>query len=85
MCITPTTRHTGTGGYGGPSPAPARLSYVRPNRRAYAAAVRILKRARDAAKAADDLESFSQHIATLRVQQRRRPTMIAMLDKAGLR
>ena len=61
------------------------MSYVRPNRRAYAAAVRILKRARDAAKAADDLESFSQHIATLRVQQRRRPTMIAMLDKAGLR
>ena len=55
------------------------------DRRAYAAAVRILKRARDAAKAADDLESFSQHIATLREQQRRRPTMIAMLDKAGLR
>ena len=55
------------------------------DRRAYAAAVRILKRARDAAKAADDLESFSQHIATLCEQQRRRPTMIAMLDKAGLR
>lgn len=55
------------------------------DRRAYAAAVRILKRARDAAKAADDLESFRQYIATLREQQRRRPTMIAMLDKAGLR
>ena len=55
------------------------------DRRAYAAAVRILKRARDAAKAADDLQSFSQHIATLREQHRRRPTMIAMLDKAGLR
>jgi hypothetical protein len=55
------------------------------DRRAYAAAVRILKRARDAAKAADDLQSFSQHIAKLREQQRRRPTMIAMLDKAGLR
>lgn len=55
------------------------------DRRAYAAAVRILKRARDAAKAADDLQSFSQHIAKLREQHRRRPTMIAMLDKAGLR
>jgi hypothetical protein len=54
------------------------------DRRAYAAAVRILKHARDAAKAAHDLESFSQYIATLREQQRRRPTMIAMLDKAGL-
>jgi hypothetical protein len=55
------------------------------DRRAYAAAVRILKRARDAAKAADDLESFSRYITDLREQQRRRPTMIAMLDKAGLR
>jgi uncharacterized Zn finger protein len=55
------------------------------DRRAYAAAVRILRRARDAAKATHDLESFRQYIATLREQQRRRPTMIAMLDKAGLR
>jgi uncharacterized Zn finger protein len=55
------------------------------DRRAYAAAVRVPTRARDAATAADDLESFSQYIATLREQQRRRPTMIAMLDKAGLR
>ena len=50
------------------------------DRRAYAAAVRILKHARDAAKAAHDLESFSRYIATLREQQCRRPTMIAMLD-----
>ena len=55
------------------------------DRRAYAAAVRILKRARDAAKAADDLQPFNQHIAKLRKRQRRRPTMMAMLDKAGLR
>jgi uncharacterized Zn finger protein len=38
------------------------------DRRAYAAAVRILKRARDAATAADDLQSFNQHIAKLREQ-----------------
>ena len=55
------------------------------DRRAYAGAVRILKRARDAATAADDLHAFNQHIAKLREQQRRRPTLIAMLDKAGLR
>jgi len=55
------------------------------DRRAYAAAVRILKRARDAATAADDLASFNQRIAKLREQHHRRPTMIAMLDKAGLR
>jgi len=55
------------------------------DRRAYAAAVRLLKRARDAAEAADDLASFNQHIAKLREQHRRRPTMIAILDKAGLR
>ena len=55
------------------------------DRRAYAGALRILKRARDAATAADDLHAFNQHIAKLREQQRRRPTLIAMLDKAGLR
>ena len=55
------------------------------DRRAYAAAVRILKRARDAATAAADLQAFNQHIAKLREQQRRRPTLIAMLDKASLR
>ena len=53
--------------------------------RAYAGAVRILKRARDAATAAGELQSFGQHIVTLREQHRRRPTLIAMLDKAGLR
>ena len=55
------------------------------DRRAYAAAVRILKRARNAATAADDLQAFNQHIATLREQHRRRPTLITMLDNAGLR
>ena len=55
------------------------------DRRAYAGAVRILKRARDAATAAGEVQSFGQHIANLREQHRRRPTFIAMLDKAGLR
>jgi hypothetical protein len=55
------------------------------DRRAYAGAVRILKRARDVATAAGELQSFGQHIVKLREQHRRRPTLIAMLDKAGLR
>ncbi len=55
------------------------------DRRAYAAAVRILKRARDAETKADDLQAFARHIAKLREQHRRRPTLIAMLDKARLR
>ncbi len=55
------------------------------DRRACAAAVRILNRARNAATAADDLQAFNQHIATLREQHRRRPTLITMLDNAGLR
>jgi hypothetical protein len=75
------------------SPADAAAVYQRvadqvlekTDRRAYAAAIRILKRARDAATAADDLQSFNRHIGRLREQQRRRPTMIGMLNKAGLR
>jgi hypothetical protein len=55
------------------------------DRRAYASAVRILKRARSAAAAADKLPAYEQHIAQLREQHRRRPTLIAMLDKASLR
>jgi uncharacterized Zn finger protein len=54
------------------------------DRRAYSAAVPIIKRARDAATAADDLHAFNQHLAKLREQNRRRPTLIAMLDKADL-
>ena len=75
------------------NPADAAMVYQRvgdqvlekADRRAYAAAVRILKRARNAATAADDLQAFDQHIATLREQHRRRPTLITMLDNAGLR
>ena len=55
------------------------------DRRAYAAAVRILKRARGAAKAAGELEAFTQDVARLREQRHRRATLIAMLDKTDLR
>ena len=55
------------------------------DRRAYVGAVRILKRARDAATAAGDPQAFGQHIVKLRAQHGRRPTLIAMLDKADLR
>jgi hypothetical protein len=54
------------------------------DRRAYAAAVRILKRARAAASAAGELDAFMQDVALRRERHRRRPTLIAMLDKAGL-
>jgi uncharacterized Zn finger protein len=54
------------------------------DQRAYARAVRVLKQARTAAQAADRTDAFDAHIAGLRDQHRRRPTLIAMLDKAGL-
>lgn len=54
------------------------------DRRAYARAVRILKRARAAATAAGHDDDLTAHISRLRAQHRRRPTLIAMLDKAKL-
>lgn len=57
---------------------------VTTDRRAYASAVRILKRAKSAAHTAGELEAFANNIALLREQHRRRPTLIAMLDKAKL-
>jgi conjugative relaxase-like TrwC/TraI family protein len=53
-------------------------------RRAYARAIPVLKHARRAADAAGQGESFATRIADLREHHRRRPTFIAMLDKAGL-
>jgi hypothetical protein len=53
------------------------------DRRAYRDGVRILKKAAKAARAADQGETFSKQVARLREQHRRRPTLIAMLDKAG--
>ncbi len=53
-------------------------------RRSYARAIPVLKRARRAAEAAGQSELFAMRVADLREQHRRRPTLIAMLDKAGL-
>jgi hypothetical protein len=53
------------------------------DRRAYANAVRILKRARSAADRAHKHESFTDHVSSLRQQYRRRPTLMAMLDRAS--
>ena len=54
------------------------------DRRAYAGAVRILKRARAAAQSAGALTEFTEYITHVREQYRRRPSLIAMLDKANL-
>ena len=55
------------------------------NRSAYRSAVKQLKRAQNAALAAGLSEEFNRHLAALREQHRRRPTLITILDKAGLR
>lgn len=55
------------------------------DRRAYQAAVRHLKAARRAAVAAGRSTEFAEHVTALRERNRRRPSLIAMLDKAGLR
>lgn len=54
------------------------------DRRAYQQAVRILKRADTAARAADQADTFAVYLAELRERHRRRPTLIALLDKARL-
>ena len=54
------------------------------DRRAYAAAVRLLKRARDAAAAAGEVGAFQARLAALEERHRRRPSLIAMLSKAKL-
>jgi len=54
------------------------------DRRAYSAAVRHLKAARRAAGAAGQQDAFATHIGALRQQHRRRPSLLAMLDKASL-
>ena len=53
------------------------------DRRAYRDGVRILKRAARAADAAHRADDFCRQIGWLREHYRRRPTLIAMLDKAG--
>ncbi|HZA75561.1 MAG TPA: hypothetical protein VE623_04130 [Acidimicrobiales bacterium] len=55
------------------------------NKGVYRDAVRHLKAARRAANSAGLVRDFDEKLASLREQHRRRPTFIAMLDKAGLR
>lgn len=57
---------------------------IETGRRAYARAVPVLKHARRAAEAAGQSEWFATRVADLREHHRRRPTLIAMLDKASL-
>jgi hypothetical protein len=54
------------------------------DRRAYQLAARILKKARSAAEAAGQLDAFAVTVARLRETHRRRPTLIAILDRAKL-
>ncbi len=54
------------------------------DKRAYRAATADLERARRAAGAAGLSEELDDYVAALREHHRRRPTLIAMLDKAGL-
>jgi uncharacterized Zn finger protein len=54
------------------------------DRRNYAEAVRILRRAGAAAAAAGKEATFHVRLAELRERHRRRPTLITMLDKAKL-
>jgi hypothetical protein len=57
----------------------------RAERRAYRSAARILERARAAAQAAGELDTFAEYLTRLRERHGRRPTLIAILDKANLR
>ncbi len=53
------------------------------NRSAYMRAIRMLKRAARAAAMSDRTTEFTEYLHLLRDRYRRRPTLIAMLDKAG--
>lgn len=55
------------------------------NKRAYRDAVRHLEAARHAAMTAGLQADFDEQLVGLREQHRRRPSLITMLDKAGLR
>ena len=62
----------------------ADAALVTANRRAYWVAVRHLKAARRSATAAGGTAAFADHLAALRGQYRRRPSLIEMLDQADL-
>jgi uncharacterized Zn finger protein len=55
------------------------------NRNAYRVAVRYVQAARRAATNAQLTSAFDEHVTALRERHRRRPTLIALLDKANLR
>ncbi len=60
-------------------------SLERADKRAYRDAVRLLKVAGRAASAAERMDQFDGHLREVRERNRRRPSFMAMLDKAGLR
>lgn len=55
------------------------------DKRAYRDAIRLLEAARRAARSAGCADAFDEGLACVRERNRRRPTFMAMLDKAGLR
>ncbi|NLD78354.1 MAG: hypothetical protein GX643_17000 [Acidimicrobiales bacterium] len=57
---------------------------ARADKRAYRDAIRHLRAARRAATAADRTDEFREHLGGIRERNRRRPSFMAMLDKAGL-
>jgi hypothetical protein len=57
----------------------------RADRRAYRSAARILQRAQAVAQAAGQGDAFGDYLTSLRERYRRRPALIAILDKAKLR
>jgi hypothetical protein len=57
---------------------------VTADRRSYAAAIRVLKKARSTAAAGGITERFDATVARLRDEHRRRPALISMLDRAGM-
>jgi hypothetical protein len=62
----------------------ADIELLTTGRPAYLRAARRLKDARRAADAAGAWASFAAHLATLREQHKRRPALLAVLDKAKL-
>jgi hypothetical protein len=56
----------------------------RADRRAYRSAARILQHALAAAQAVGEVDAFGEYLERLRERHRRRPTLIAILDKANL-
>lgn len=63
----------------------ADVALVQADKRAYRDAVRLLKAARRSAAAADQTDEFADRLVDVRERNRRRPTFMTMLDKAGLR